>query len=355
MIRFVWTLVAFACMGLGLAGPAGAQQTEPTPLFANTDDDVIRLSIRGPIGDIADSAARSTAPRPATLTLDGASPESHAIQLSARGITRRRRDICRFPPLRIEFTQPPAETSLFARQRRIKLVTHCRDGESFQQFLLLEYAAYRTFNALTPLSFRVQLAEIAYYEGDADRPTTTRLGFLIEDIDDTARRNGLREIEGGNFSPARLDPESAARFGVFQYMIGNLDWAMEAGPPDDDCCHNSKPIAERDNPSARYIPVPYDFDHAGMVDAPYATPPAQLNMSNVRERRYRGFCAHNAEATAAAAELLAQRARLEAVFASVPRLEERTRSRAISYMSRFFENVATPADVQENLMRSCLG
>ena len=35
-------------------------------------------------------------------------------------------EICTFPPLRVEFAQPPAATSLFAGQKRLKLVTHCK-------------------------------------------------------------------------------------------------------------------------------------------------------------------------------------------------------------------------------------
>ena len=36
--------------------------------------------------------------------------------------------------------------------------------------------------------------------------------------------------------------------------------------------------------------IPYDFDLSGLVNAPYARPPAELRMSRVTERRYRGFC-----------------------------------------------------------------
>lgn len=334
------------------AKPADAQG-QPTTLFA--DDATITLSIRGPLGDIARGAVRSADPHPATLVIEGAQPETHAIALSARGITRRRREICAFPPLRIEFTRPPAAGSLLEGQRRLKLVTHCRQADSFQQYLLLEYAAYRMLNALTPLSLRVRLATIGYYEGDATRPFVTRLGFLIEDVDDAAERNGLAEIEGGRFSPERLDPAGAARFAIFQYMIGNLDWAMHAGPAGEDCCHNSRPIAAAADPAARLIPIPCDFDHAGMVDAPYATPPAQLDISDVRTRRYRGFCTHNDEARAAAGEMLAGRERIEAVLGAIPALSERNRSRALAYLAGFFEDIATPASVESKLLRSCIG
>lgn len=348
MIRLIASLAAlFSGLALFVA-PAAAQQRPATPLFAS--DEVIDIAIRGDIS----AAQRMDEGVPATLELRGAAPETLAIQLSPRGVTRRRRDICAFPPLRIELTQEAPESSLFDGQRRIKLVTHCRPTDSHQQFLLLEYAAYRLYNAISPLSFRVRLARIDYYDGDAERPAVSRLGFLIEDVDDAARRNGLVEVETGDFPASRLSSADAARFAVFQYMIGNLDWAMEAGPDGEECCHNSKPIAASATATSGLIPMPYDFDHAGMVDAPYATPPAQLNMGNVRQRRYRGFCTYNEEARAVAADLLARRAELEAVFASIPELADRTRTRAIGYLDGFFQNVATPEAVDRNLMRACL-
>ena len=84
-------------------------------------------------GRSAPSPARrrdSVAPRDATLTLAGTA-EAHPIRLSARGITRRLKQICDFPPLRVEFAQPPAATSLFAGQRRLKLVTHCQSSAGY--------------------------------------------------------------------------------------------------------------------------------------------------------------------------------------------------------------------------------
>ena len=45
-----------------------------------------------------------------------------------------------------------------------------------------------------------------------------------------------------------------------------------------------------------------DFDSSGFVNAPYAAPDEQLGLSSVRDRQYRGYCIHNTQALAAAAE-----------------------------------------------------
>lgn len=318
------------------------------PLFAA--DEPIRIALRGPIDRIARNARDSTDPHDAVLVLDGGR-EAHRIRLSARGLTRRQPDVCSFPPLRIEFADDPADESLFRGQRRLKLVTHCRPEERFEQHVLREYAAYRLYNALTPVSLRARLARIDYR--DAGGETVTRFGFLVEDVDDAARRNGLVEIDTMGITPPQLSPREAALYAVFQYMIGNTDWAMTVSPPGSECCHNSKLLGAAAGAADALIPIPYDFDHSGLVDAPYATPPPGLRLASVRVRRYRGYCLHNAEARAAAGQVVAARPRLMEALAAVPHLDGRSRERAAAYLSGFFDDVATPRDVESNLLRTC--
>jgi hypothetical protein len=335
-----------------LTGPATAAPPEPAkPLFAS--DDVIRITIRGPVDTIAKASEASQVNYPGTLTVAGTS-EALPIQLAQRGITRRKNDVCQFPPLRVTFTQPPAASSLFAGQRRLKLVTHCRAAENFQQFLLMEYATYRLYNQLTPRSFRARLAKIDYVD-DGGRPITSRAGFFLEDIRDVARRNGMDEAKVGTRIPvARLSPADAGRVGVFEYMIGNLDWAMQAGPPGSNCCHNNPLIGDNGSAAAMLVPVPYDWDFSGLVDAPYSSAPDSIAVSSVRQRRYRGFCRHNGEARAAIAASRSMQAPLMATFASVPGMDPRTVKKATAYLGGFFADIATDASAEAKLLKTCL-
>ena len=123
------------------AAPAIADAKKPHPLFAAHDP--INLTITAPFKDITRKAEDSTTPYDATLALTGAAPETHAIMLSARGLSRRSRALCDFPPLRIAFNEKPADASFFDGQRRLKLVTHCKRSKRFQHYYLLEYAANR--------------------------------------------------------------------------------------------------------------------------------------------------------------------------------------------------------------------
>jgi hypothetical protein len=321
------------------------------PLFAS--DDVLTLTLSGPIDRI--SRATGTKPVPAVLKVDGATPETLPVNLSVRGITRRREDICDFPPLRVEFTQKPGPTSVFKGQKHLKLVTHCQRSEDYQQYLLLEYTAYRLYRALTPESFNVRLAKIDYARADG-HALTTRLGFFIEDVDDVAKRNGQKRLKGvRRISASQLDAAAAARFAVFEYMISNLDWAMTAGPAGEDCCHNSRLMgpAGVTGASTGLIPVPYDFDETGLVDVPYAAPPDGINVTNVKERRYRGFCAHNEEAKAFLTQISTRHDSLMAILDETPELTDRTRRNAAKYLGDFFEEAGSPSKVA-NLMKVCL-
>lgn len=334
-------------LGLLLAAAAAPAAEPAKPLFAA--DHLIPVTIRAPIGRLASSEDRSR-------IVDGSlatGSESLPIRLSPRGITRLRKETCQFPPLRVDFTSAPPAVSLFAGQKRLKLVTHCRPSEGHQQYVLLEYATYRLYNVLTPNSFRARLAQVDYIE-DSGKPVTSRLGFFIEDLDDVARRNGMSEARVGARIPvASLSPADAARFAVFQYMISNLDWAMQAGPAGDTCCHNSRLIAPAG--SAALTTVPYDFDYAGFIDAPYAVPPEGIKVSSVKSRYYRGFCRHNAEALRAAADIRAQRPAMLAVLQQIPQLKEGTRRKASAFLERSFADIATDQAVTANLLKTCIG
>jgi len=347
-MRFVLKAAYVASAFLILSFHSTIVSAKSAALFDS--DEVVNLTLSGPISDISRNA--NAKPVSGALKVTGAAADSLPVEISTRGMVRRLAQTCAFPPLRIEFTQKPPKGSLFRGQKRLKLVTHCRGSEKYQQDVLLEYAAYRLYRELTPESFNVRLAKIDY-AGEDGHLITTRYGFFIEDIDRVADRNGHKRLRGENrITPSQLDPEAAARFAVFQYMISNLDWAMTASPAGLDCCHNSRLIGAK-GATTGLITVPYDFDYSGLVDAPYAVPPDSIHVANVRVRLYRGFCQHNEQARAVAANLLAHRASLVSIVDQTPELSSENRERAARYLGEFFDKIDTPANVDE-MLKTCL-
>jgi hypothetical protein len=134
-------------------------------------------------------------------------------------------------------------------------------------------------------------------------------------------------------------------------MIGNHDWSMRAGPLGDNCCHNAELVGVA--AAGQVIPVPYDFDFSGFVDTIYALPPSELEISSVRDRYYRGYCAHNASAVGIAAEFRGKRPQMMADLAQVPGIDPKSVSRASAYVDRFFADIATDAAVNSKVLRRC--
>jgi hypothetical protein len=338
-------LLAFVAAWLfGMTAAFAAQQ--PKPLFAASDP--IHIVIQAPLSGLIHNRS--------SLVIQGTLTEPNGqvlpVALSVRGITRRATDVCDFPPLRVQFTAAPPPTSLFAGQKKLKLVTHCRNSPSFQQKVLLEYSVYRMYNLLTPHSFRVRLANVDYLGADG-RPIISRVGFFLEELGDVAKRNGTKETHARTMIPVSdLSPPDAARYALLQHMIANHDWSMRAGPAGKDCCHNAELIGPLGPGST--IPVPYDFDFSGFVDAPYATPPDQLHISSVRERVYRGYCMDNAQVLAVARQMRDARPQMMAAITSTPGLDPATASRAISFLDGFFADIATDDAVNTKLLRRCV-
>ena len=335
---------AMAAVALSTSSAGTAQQA--SPLFSS--DEPLHLVISAPINNLMRDRANSA---PVAGTLVDPAGQTLPISLAIRSTTRRNADVCDFAPLRVVFTGRPPATSPFAGQSRLKLVTHCGSSPGAQQYELLEYAAYRMLNQLTPRSFRVRLANIDYRDGNG-RPMMTRYGFFIEDLKDVARRNGTKPSHGPERIPANfLNPTDAARYALFQHMIANHDWSMRAGPQGRECCHNAELIGPYANGAT--IPIPYDFDFSGFVDTPYATPPDQLKISSVRQRFYRGYCAHNAQALAVAQQMRSERPQMIAAITSTPGLDPGWAARAIAFLNPFFADISTDASTNDRILRRC--
>jgi hypothetical protein len=338
-------LAAVAACSLAVAPPASAQM--PKPLFAS--DAPIHITIQAPLTGLIRNRS-ATAPISGTLT--DPNGVTLPISLSLRGLTRRAADICDFPPLRVRFTGAPPPQSLFVGQNSLKLITHCRNSASFQQYLLLEYSAYRMYNLLTPRSFRVRLANIDYRDANG-QPIVSRVGYFLEPLGDLARRNGMKSSHAPDRIPTTdLSPVDAARYALFQHMIANHDWSMRAGPAGRDCCHNAELIGPLAPGSV--VPVPYDFDYSGFVSAPYATPPDELHLTSVRQRRFRGYCIHNPQIATAAAQFRAMRPQFIATIGQTPGLAPGTQSRAIGFLDGFFNDIADDQTVNSKLLKGCI-
>ena len=311
------------------------------PLF--TAQDMLALEIVGPIEEIRDDRAEEPEYRDATIRWTvGSDTGELPARIRARGNFRKKKSTCRMPPLRVNFAKKEVVGTLFDGQDKLKLVTHCRDGEDYEQNVLEEYLAYRLYNHLTDQSFRVRLAKITYTDPEEDEPLV-RFGFFIEDEDRMAARLSGEMQEFTQVHPFRFVEGAEPRVAIFQYMIGNTDFSSVSG-------HNVKVLRGPDG----LIPVPYDFDWAGLVSAKYAKPNEQLGIRNVRQRVFRGFCRADQDFSAAFAEFLDLREALPSIIEEISAgWKEKDRKRAQEYIDDFYEILEDPSKADRRIVREC--
>jgi hypothetical protein len=319
-----------AMAGLALTAAAFAKGAEG-PLFQS--EAALAITLQAPWSDLSKNA-KDQRRHAAVLSYTDAQGVAHRIEatVETRGLTRLR--YCNFPPLRLRFAKGATQGTVFAGQRSLKMVTHCRGGQQFEQYYVLEMLAYRIYNRVTDLSYRVRPLDVSYVDtadGEADGP---RFAFLIEDTDDMASRNGLKPDPAAKFAVGDFDAPTISRLMMFQYLIGNTDFAVLSGPQPDECCHNVRVIGPGDGQGR--VAVPYDFDSGGFVGASYAAPHESLPIKDVRQRLYRGFCVHNDGLAAARAEFLAQRKAIFDLIDGESRLTTKARREATRYVEAFY-------------------
>ncbi len=262
MPPFRWT-PAILLWFLSMPGAAALNSEPPDLLFQSNE--VLEVRLLAPLTTIFRNRI-SGEEFDGKLQYDDSvgEPVEIDVGIRTRGRFRLRDDICRFPPLRLNFRKKQTRDSLFHKQDKVKLVTHCKDrSHRYRQSLLREFVAYRILNELTDVSFQVRLLRITYVDMDGRRPEHTEFGFIIEDSGRLAMRLGLSQMDLAATRPSALQPEHLNLVSLFQYLIGNTDFSPVKGSKDT-CCHNHVLIGHG---GELLYSVPYDFDHAGLVDA----------------------------------------------------------------------------------------
>jgi len=324
---------------LVLACPVGA-----SPLFE--DDAILAVDLTGPISALIDEK-KNRMELPFVLRVDGV---EHRIKVRVRGKSRMR--VCDFPPLRLGFSKDDPEETAFAGQGKLKLVTHCKNNASANADMLEEYAAYRIFNLISDVSYRVRLVEITYRDTDGRMKETTfvRKGFFIESAAELADRTGGEPVEVSGVSLNSLDEEQAAAVFVFQYLIGNTDWSLVTADADDTCCHN---VDLFDIEALRFA-VPYDFDLSGFENAPYARPDSSIGIRKVTQRRYRGYCISSGALTGAINAIVGRKDDILGTLAQVPGLPEKNIEAGTKYLGKFFDQAENVSKLERSFERRCL-
>lgn len=266
---------------------------------------------------------------------------TETIEIKPRGKYRRLE--CYLPPLMVNF-KTPSSTSL-RKLDRLKMVLPCSTRPFDQQLVLKEYLVYRIFNLLTEKSFRVRLVRLHYFDDQEKIKPEMVYAFFIEDVDDVARRNNCVEIDNIIFNTESTDRKQMTLVALFQYMIGNTDWAVPI-------YQNIKLIQDKNNKGAAPYPIPYDFDYSGLVNAKYAIPAEELPIKTVRDRLYLGFPRTIEELDEALSAFTKIKQPIDSLIMSCKGLEVLHQEEMIDYIEEFYEIARNQRSIQRIFIRN---
>lgn len=340
--------ICIAAIAFVLQSSTGALAQTGAPLFSTHD--VLQLTLAAPIRTLERRKTR----RPevdGVLSYQSSDATEVELDLTVTPRGNSRLEICSFPPLWLDLKRSQLDGTVFEGQNRLKLVTLCARQGMFEDYLELEYIAYRIYNEMTDASFRVRPVRMTYVDTERDNRVTEAPAFLVEHANGLAERIGMTSVDVESVDASRLTEPEMTKFWVFQFLIGNTDISDTSPAGDDDCCHNSAVLASEAD-GARFIAVPYDFDFSGLVDADYALPDERLNLKSVRQRIYRGRCVSNQYLDETIAQLNAARPRIESFFQS-ERLSESARKKALEYIDEGFETLNDAEELQSSIVARC--
>ena len=328
---------------------AGSQEPEKkvaaAPAFFDTQDP-IEVTLTANIGKLRGDKRPDPPWRPATISYKGLDGNSLTVPLQARtrGIWRLR--MCDFPPLRLNFSGETSKGSIFHKLDKPKLVSYCQDDDSYEQYILQEFQLYRIYQLLTPVSHRARLLRLTYADSASGKVRTKRYGFLLEEPKAIAARLGGKVVDQKGALPSDLDPDQDALLGVFQYMIGNTDFSI-AG------LHNVELLLKEDGIA---MPIAYDFDFAGAVNARYAIPDSSLHIPNVRRRVFRGYCTDAASYARAFALFIEKRPQIYALYSDeIGKLIDGGRVKeTLRYFDEFYETINDPRSARRSIIEPCI-
>jgi hypothetical protein len=315
---------------------------QATGLF--DDDQLMEFTLAGSVGDLMKD--RGDDPQNHAFRLSyrdaGNNLVELPVQVKVRGHFRKLRQNCTYPPFLISFSGNEKDNTLFHEQHKLKLVTPCRD----EKYVVREYLVYRLYQLTTPKSFRARLVKFTLKSNDGKGKSFDPLyGILLEEEDQMARRNGMVAVEGKLVKPQQTNPDDFLNMAVFEYLIGNTDWSVQY-------LQNVKLIAA-DSLSTPFT-VPYDFDHSGIVGAPYALPAEALNLSSTRERRFRGYCIQDMQQfDAVIARYQQWKNDFYSVYADNTLLDDSYRKSTLRYLDEFYETLNDPKKRKNEFQYPC--
>lgn len=331
----------------GRAQDAAAERIPPSSTSLKSglfdSDEVITITLKGNIRKVISDRSVEAKYHPLVLSIEEEKGKMIDIPVSARtrGHFRKLKQNCFYPPLLLKFEQKKKELPLLLRQQsRLKLVMPCGDDE----YIIREWMVYRLYNLVTEKSFRARLVTVKLEDSHTKKKPAPFYGILLEEENQLAKRHQSKSIER-KLSPQQVAREPFLAMALFQYLAGNTDWSVQY-------MQNIKLLAA--DSLAEATAVPYDFDHCGLVNSPYALPAEELRLASVRERRFRGFCVQD---IAAYDHVISHfnriRESIYKLYKDCPLLSASYVKSTLRYLHEFYDIMNDPVARKKELLYPC--
>lgn len=340
ILRFQSKITAAFILSLLLFVESSYSQN-PVDLFDNQDPLDLKLSFD--FKEVKKSKEKSSSFPTMLSYQDGEILDSLEVEVRARGNFRRQK--CHFPPLKLRIKKKNRLGGIFEDHKNLKLVLPCSFSEIHDQLVLKEFLAYKLYEVINPYFFQTRLVNLELTDLSGRTTKTYQVkGILIEDDKQVADRFDAKLVKDLQLSPFRLYDSVGIKHDFFQMMIANTDWSTVAQ-------HNIVMMLVN---QYQYVPLPYDFDMAGLVNAPYATVNEQLPIHSVRQRLYRGICWNPALFEHTRNEYLVLETDIWRVFEeNTGFLDPREISSLKKYLQDFFEMLQNRKKFESEIVNKC--
>jgi len=292
----------------GLYGGTAQKNTPRFDLFENQE--ILSLKLQYANKQVKKETDKKNGIKTDLIYRYNATWDTIPISLRARGNFRRAS--CYFPPLKMYLEKDVAAKTMFEGHKQLKVVLPCLLQNRSNDDILKEYLAYKIYELISPIHFKTRLVTLKYLDTRGEKSEIHPLAaflpedlstelydeneeafafkkpkeyqlkaILIEDEKIVAKRHGAKVMKRF-VHPLNQEETASVTNAFFQFMIGNTDFSTAYR-------HNQKLLFI----NKKIVPLPYDFDMSGLVDASYAVVSninnTQLDITEVTDRKYRGF------------------------------------------------------------------
>ena len=269
---------------------------------------------------------------------------TYKAKVRTRGNIRKK--VCYYPPLKLKFKKNwLQEQGMDSTFNDLKLVVGCKKGGLYTNLVLKEYLAYQLYAAFTDWSFKTQLAEIEMIDTEGAWDPIKTYGFIIENDEELAARFDGRCTKPRVMRSKSIGGEQLAKLVLFEYMIGNTDWATPNS-------HNIRFLRTRTYP--KVIPVAYDFDYSGLVDAPYAVHRESLNIDEITQRHFLGPCTLEKKYADLIPLFLEKKDTFYQIINDFELLSKKERKKMTVYLDEFYKILDNPKRFKRAIVDACV-